>query len=184
MKMQAFRQLNNEDESEGYQLICDTVVWLMNMGIKMWEKPLPRDVYAARQGRKENFGLFVDGQLASIVSLVRGAPACWCSEFEEMGSDVMWICTLTTANPFRGQRIGQSTVEQALAFLAQHNETGAYLDCVPGFLVSFYEALGFEALATRQFLAPGLPSGTVEVVLMHKMICSPEQKKKQPNSQE
>lgn len=183
MITQCFRQLNNDEQGAGYQLICDTVVWLKNMGINMWEKPLPCDVYSARQGRKENFGLFVDGQLASIVSLVRGAPACWRSELEEVGSNVMWICTLTTGNSFRGQHIGQLTVEKALAFLAQRNETGAYLDCVPGFLVSFYEALGFEALATRLFPAPSLPSGTVEVVLMQKIICSPEQKK-QPNRRE
>lgn len=191
-----FRQLNDSEEAAGYQLICDTVVWLKSKGIKLWEKPLPRDIYALRQKLKENFGLFVDGQMASILSIVRGSPECWWADFKQMedctssypsaegsnqrvkrnGSspsspnDVMWLCTLTTANSFRGWHIGRMTIEHALAFLAEQNETAAYLDCTPGFLMSFYEELGFKALIGREFQVPAIPSKTVKVVLMKRII--------------
>lgn len=43
-----FRPLTSAEEPAGYQVICDTVVWLREKEIKLWEKPLPREVYAAR----------------------------------------------------------------------------------------------------------------------------------------
>ena len=59
-----FRQITPSEESAGCQMICDTVDWLRVKGIKLWEKPLPRGVYASRQARGENYGWFVDGGLA------------------------------------------------------------------------------------------------------------------------
>jgi hypothetical protein len=75
--MNVFRQLTPTDEAAGYQTIVETVDWLRAKGIKLWEKQLPRPVYADRQACGENFGLFVDGELAVIVSLVNGVPRYW-----------------------------------------------------------------------------------------------------------
>jgi hypothetical protein len=43
------------EEDAGYRVICDTVDWLRSKDIDLWRKPLPRDVYAARQQRGENY---------------------------------------------------------------------------------------------------------------------------------
>jgi len=77
-----FRPLTDAEEEDGYQIICDTVEWLRSKDIDLWRKPLPREVYAARQQRAENYGLFADGQLAAIVSLVhtRNLPSCRVAE--------------------------------------------------------------------------------------------------------
>ena len=47
----AFRPLTAAEEDAGHQIICETVDWLRTKGIDQWRKPLPREVYAARQKR-------------------------------------------------------------------------------------------------------------------------------------
>jgi hypothetical protein len=42
------RQLQPAEETAGYQIIGETADWLRAKGIKLWERPLPRSVYAAR----------------------------------------------------------------------------------------------------------------------------------------
>lgn len=163
-----FRPLAFAEEPAGYQVICDTVFWLREKGIKLWEKPLPREVYAIRQQRGENFGLFAEGKLAAIVSLVRGAPKYWEAELPE--PQIMWLSTLTTANAFRGQGWGRVTVDRALAFLAERGETAVCLDCKPGWLVEYYRKLGFTAVTQRALQIPHGTADLMQVTLMRKQL--------------
>jgi len=164
-----FRQLTPAEEAAGYQVICDTVDWLRAKGIKLWEKPLPRETYAARQQRGENYGLFVGGELAGVVSLVRGAAQQWTEELPDRR--IMWMSTLTTANAFRGRGLGRQIVEQAIALLTDRGETMLYLDCKPGFLVDFYSKAGFEEVARKTAtIHRGSTCYRAEVVLMRRAL--------------
>jgi GNAT superfamily N-acetyltransferase len=165
----AFRPLTAAEEAAGYQVICDTVDWLRSKGIKLWEKPLPRETYAARQQRGENYGLFVGGELAGIVSLVRGAAQQWAEELPDRR--IMWMSTLTTANAFRGRGLGRQIVEQAISHLAGRGEKMLYLDCKPGFLAEFYSGTGFEEVARKTAtINRGAACYLAEVVLMRRVL--------------
>ena len=162
-----FRQLSAEEEPAGYQVICDTVAWLKRKDIKLWQQPLARSVYAARQQRGENYGLFMRGTLAVIVSLVRGVPEYWAAEAGTR--DAVWLCTLATAENFHGCGAGRVAVEQALAHLAARGEREVWLDCAPGFLDQLYLALGF-ARVCRDVKAIPHAGGVFEAVLMRKTL--------------
>lgn len=179
----AFRRLTTAEEAAGYQIICDAVDWLRTKGIKLWEKPLPRKVYAARQARGENFGLFVGGELAVIVSLVNGVPTYWdgcCRPLLRSGDGAsadsqgrpapanqpIWLCTLATAIKSRGRDLGREAMREALQLLRGR---AVYLDCKPGWLAEFYESLGFVAVRQETLTLEHGPCGPFEAVLMRWM---------------
>jgi RimJ/RimL family protein N-acetyltransferase len=183
-----FRRLTTAEEAAGYQVICDTVDWLRAKGIKLWEKPLPRDAYAARQQRGENFGVFEGGELAVVVSLVNGVPEYWRQEVEgrapsrppgqtnrprqsvalQKAAAPIWLCTLATATKFRGRDLGRQAVREALHLLRGR---AVYLDCKPGWLVEFYESLGFVVLQQKTLTLDHGPRGPFDAVLMRWMAC-------------
>ena len=162
-----FRQLTPAEEAAGYQIICETVDWLRTKGIDQWRRPLPREVYAARQERGENFGLFVDGELAVILSLLNGVPEKYWRN-EVTARDSLWLSTLATANRFRGRGLGRQAVIQA-----SHREPGrnVYLDCKPGWVVQFYESLGFVALYQKRIDYAHQTPSDYEVTLLHWIQC-------------
>lgn len=163
--MTTFRQLSADEEATGYQVIVDIVAWLHAKQIKVWEKPLPRPVYAKRQARGENFGLFVDGELAVIVSLVNGVPEYWRQQAD--ARDPIWLCTLATTKKFRGRNLGRRAVQEALRHLRGRE---VYLDCKPGWLVEFYESLGFVALQQKTMVLDHGPCGPIDAVLMRRQL--------------
>ena len=165
-----FRQLSAEEEPAGYQVICDTVAWLKRKDIKLWQQPLARSVYAARQQRGENYGLFMRGTLAVIVSLVRGVPEYWAAEAGTR--DAVWLCTLATAENFHGcgagvEGLGLDRHVGALVVLDEAPQV--WLDCAPGFLDQLYLALGF-ARVCRDVKAIPHAGGVFEAVLMRKTL--------------
>ena len=163
-----FRRLNTSEAERGYELLCETVAWLRAKGIRLWEAPLPREVYFARQHRGENYGLFRCAELAAIVSL-SSIPAYWADCAAE--ANAPWLCTLATSNAFRGKSCGRRMVEMACEFLGAQGHKAVFLDCKPGFLERFYRDLGFESLQTRHLeLAHASPCAAVEAVLMRKVL--------------
>lgn len=154
-----FRRLHANEEDAGYQVILDTVAWLRTRKIDQWHTPLPRVVYAGRQVRGENFGLFLDGILSAIVSLRADVPDDWTGDISSLNA--RYLSTLATI--FHGRGLGQMTVEYALRWLADQGYTMLYLDCAPGFLEKYYKLLGFTRV--RQQLRK-FSHGASECVLM------------------
>ena len=167
MKDFEFRLLNVSEAKQAYVVLCETVEWLREKNIRLWENPLPPEVYFARQNRDENFGLLADGELAAIVSLT-DVPSYWADCVSK--ADARWLCTLATANRFRGRGLGRRAVEMAGDWLAAQGQSALYLDCKPGFLERFYAGLGFEALEKRELvLNYASPCGAIEAVLMRRI---------------
>ncbi len=163
----AFRPLTSQEEALGYQVLVNNVAWQGKKGIFLWDKPFPRQVYSERQQQGENFGLFVDGSLAAIVSLVHGVPTYW-STFVE-NPKAIWLCTLAVADAFHGKGVGKVTVEKALAFLREGEQTVVWLDCTPGFLERFYVSLGFVPVMQQQIFIPHAGK-CLDCVLLKKLL--------------
>src|SRR5436190_4311581 len=96
-----FRQLSPTELDLGYAVYLSAFEWLNANGIRQWLVPLPRSVYEARQARGENYGLFVDNQLAVIVSLYPGTPPEWADVLTE--SETWWVHTLAIRSDYRGR---------------------------------------------------------------------------------
>ncbi len=155
-----FRQLAPEELDIGYQCLLDTCAWLAAKGIHQWANVLPREVYATRHGRGENYGLFHGESLVGIVSLVRGVPQYW--HYLCPHPQALWMATLAARRS--GQGTGASIVTQVLAKTYSTGQLPMYLDCKPGFLEEFYQGFGLQPLGRRAFQpAPGV---AFEAVLM------------------
>ena len=164
-----FRQLTSEEEEAGYSVICDAVTWMKGKGIDLWEEPLPREVYAKRHGRGENFALFVDGEIAAVMSLVSGIPGYWTEDVEDPKG--IWLCTLATAKAYHGKEMGKAAMRKAEEYLAENGMSELYLDCAPGHLEVFYQGLGYQILKRAKTTMPHAEGGrTFDAVLMRKKL--------------
>jgi GNAT superfamily N-acetyltransferase len=160
-----FRRLAPDDEESGYGVLAATVGWLAEQGIGLWENPLPRDLYCARQQHGRNFGLFDGEALAVIVSLLPDLPAYW--HERASAEPVMWLATLATHPEHMGRGLGAETVEAACRYAANEGVCWMYLDCKPGFLVGYYQKLSFEVVRCE---CVQTPYGTFETVLMRRRL--------------
>jgi len=158
-----FRRLCAVEVDAGYQVILDTIAWLRERGIDQWRTPLPKVVFASRQEREENFGLFVAGMLIAVVSLRGDVPDDWACDIPSRNA--RYLSTLATR--CHGREFGKMTIEHALCWLREYGYTEVYLDCAPGFLEQYYSSLGFSRVwqQLRHF-----SHGASECVLMKKEI--------------
>jgi GNAT superfamily N-acetyltransferase len=163
-----FRPLRPDEQDAGYEVICTTVDQLRRERIRLWERPLLRATYAARQARGENYGLFGAASLQAIASIVTGAPEYWRDLVP--GPRAPWLCTVATADGYRGCGTGRRMIDAAAAFLRDRGDEVVYLDCKPGFLELFWGALGFERIERRRIrISHGYPSGALfDAVLMRR----------------
>jgi GNAT superfamily N-acetyltransferase len=58
-----------------------------------------------------------------------------------------WLSKLATASRFRGRGLGALAVRRVIHFLSEQQVERLYLECVhgKGFLVAFYERIGFRS---------------------------------------
>jgi [ribosomal protein S5]-alanine N-acetyltransferase len=82
--------------------------------------------------------------------------------------DSVWLSTLATANRFRGRGLGRQAVIQAAQRQPGRN---VYLDCKPGWLVQFYESLGFVALCQKRIDSAHQNPSDHEVTLLRWIEC-------------
>ncbi|SRR6266568_8424743 len=161
-----FRRLQASESDLGYSIYLGAFRWLNAKGIRQWLAPLPRSVYDGRQGLGENYGLFMDGHLAVVLSLVCGAPHEWADIVAE--DHTWWLQNLATAEGFRGKRLGEVAVRLAVQHLLRECVREVYLDCVDvrGFLPGFYQNLGFAKVCERNITYPS--ENSYPMVLMQR----------------
>jgi ribosomal protein S18 acetylase RimI-like enzyme len=148
------RQLASSEADSGYAVYLAAFRWLNDQGIRQWLVPQQRDIFDRRQERGENYGLFIGGDLAVVLSLVQSTPAEWADVISER--ETWWLHNLATAQNFRGRRLGEGAVRMACERLVVAGVNVIYLDCVDvaGFLPAFYERLGFEKVTERNIAYP------------------------------
>jgi len=162
------RELTTDEVDSGYDVYLKTFDWLNKKGFRQWLVPLPRVVYEHRQARGQNFGLFNDDTLAVILSLVRERPSHWKEKLGE--EELWWLSTLATLPNFRGKKLGEKAVTEALSMLHIKGVDEVYLDCVDedDFLPSYYQKFGFRVLARKNIT---YPSGHAFPMVLMKVSC-------------
>ncbi len=159
-----FRNIRDDELDASHQIIIDATEWLLSKGIRQWTCVLPRGVWDERQKKGQNFGLFADGDLAVIMSLIDNVHPKWTDELGEVSQ--LWLYTLATAAEFRGNGLGNRAVGEAETHLQKLGVDALVLDCIAsGFLPGFYESLGYELLARKDIT---YPLGTFDCALMRK----------------
>lgn len=162
-----FRQLTSDETDAGHAIIKDAFEWLKAKKIRQWLVEFPRLAYSERQMQGSNFGLFCNGELAVILSLIDSRPECWMSDLPN--KNVWWLCTMAAARQFRGRRLGEQAVLEASTFLQNKMVDCLYLDCVNGgFLPQFYKKIGFAEVTRKDITYPS--GNTFEMVLMRKKL--------------
>ena len=164
MTQTEFRRLSADELDLGYAVYLSAVEWLKAQGIRQWVTPLSRSIYAARHERGENYGLFVEGQLGVIISLGPGTPAEWAEVLPE--SKTWWVHTLATRSDYHGQGFGALTLQHSLAYLKDQGLSEIYLDCLAGFLPTYYTRQGFRQLSAQDYTYSS--GNTFSIVLMKK----------------
>lgn len=167
MPLYSFRRLSATEFDAAYDILTEVAEWLLKKGVRQWAAPLPREVYEQRHTQGENYGLFVDRELAAVVSLLSERPEYWRNEMPE--SNFKWLSTLASARKFSGHKLGELVISEAEHFLAQEGLANIYLDCVynDGTLPRFYSSLGYKEIARKDL---AFAWGTYDSVLMRKRL--------------
>jgi hypothetical protein len=159
-----FSKLANSHFDAAYSLICARTEWLHSKNIKMWTDPIPWETYKTKQQNGENFGLFCDGELKAVLSLVKGHYKEW---KPELGTgQLLWLSTLASDVKSAGKGYGKLAVQKALEYIKDHLGEDLYLDCVKGngFLPGFYKRLEFKKVTGKVINWP--KCGITDMVLM------------------
>src|SRR5664279_4064553 len=106
-----FRRLESSDLDAALAILVEVTQWLQTKGVRQWIQPIPREIYEKRVAQGENYGLFVDKELAAVVSLMNYRPEYWSEQLPEAG--YRWMATLASARKFKGQRLGELTISDA-----------------------------------------------------------------------
>src|SRR5262245_9501610 len=70
-----FRRSRLDEFDSAYTIVCEAVAWLQQKGYEHWL--IPSDIYRERQRTGENYGLFVNGELAAVMTLCLYEPGGW-----------------------------------------------------------------------------------------------------------
>lgn len=162
-----FRRLHDDELEIGYFIIVEMTEWLLNRGIRQWLQPFPPELYVERQDKGENYGLFVDDELAAVVSLIDTRPEYWAEHLPK--TRFKWLATLASARKFKGHKLGELTMSESEQFLASEGLPAIYLDCIygRGVLPQFYTSLGYYQVARKDV---AFPNGSFDSVLMCKRL--------------
>ena len=74
MRAAVFRRLRRGEFEDGYSIICEVTDWLLSKGSDQWLHPILKQVHAERQEQGFNYGLWLNGVLAAVVSLTNERP--------------------------------------------------------------------------------------------------------------
>lgn len=163
-----FRRLKDHELEEAYSLHCRLVEQMLSKGIRQWLRPMAKKKFEERQERGENYGLFSEGIMKVLLSLVRRRDY---HEWDDLFPDkeTIWLNTVSVNPENKEKGLGKVAVEKAMEFLERQGEKNLYLDCVinDGFLVRYYKTLGFD-LETEKRVT--YRSGTFDMALMKKRL--------------
>jgi GNAT superfamily N-acetyltransferase len=158
-----FRPLQPEEFDQAHGVLVSAAGWLMSKGIRQWTTAYPKELYRAHQEKGWNYGLFIDGDLAVIVTLAYEPTNTWT---QCIGTEpAWWMSKLATAPKYHGRGLGARAVREACRLLSSKGAQRLYLDCVhgSGVLVSFYEQAGFSGTDRRPLQ---FSTGEFDMVLM------------------
>lgn len=164
-----FRKIYNGELSIAYNLHCNLVERMLQKGIRQWLQPIDIQKLIDRQTKGENFGLFdKENEMKVFLSLTKRSDYHEWKSFLTLSSSI-WLNTVSVNTNNIEKGLGKIAIQYALKYLKENSVKELYLDCVinDGFLVNYYEGLGFTKIA--ETLA-SYRSGHFLVALMKKEI--------------
>ncbi len=148
--MRTFAQLTEPHFGTAYGIVVAATNWLNANGIRQWDQPLPEVTYRERHAAGLNYGLFVDDQLTTVLTLKGEVPGYWAA-VREFRPPFAWLSTLAVDRAHAGKGLANAALAAAEHHLASEGVQSIYLDCVDGFLPGFYAAAGYTLLERREW---------------------------------
>jgi GNAT superfamily N-acetyltransferase len=163
MERPYLRQLRPDELDVAYRILVSASEWLTSKGIRQWTTAYPKQLYWSCHANGWNHGLICDGQLAVILTLSPETPAEWTDSVGTAAA--WWLSKLATAPRYRGRGVGALALREVIEYLSAQGAERLCLDCVygNGFLVDFYQRLGFKTIDRRDV---SFPTGLFDMVLM------------------
>ena len=145
--------VSDDQVEEAFGILGEIGRWLAANGRNQRISSTPFESYLRWQHERVNYCIHCNGQLAGIYSL----PQEPLSDWPEYARDepVRWLRALATHPDFRGRGVGEYAISQAL----EHVDEPVYLDCVSGFLPTYYSRSGFRTIGRKMI-------GDFDVTLM------------------
>lgn len=161
-----FRPVSPAEVPATHALYLEVADWLKGRGVRQWLHRLSLEEFAERQERGELFGGFSAGRLASTVCLAFENDDDW---QQHIGPEKRWwLKTLAVVRAGGGRGVGEWTVRAAETHLAGAGAKELHLECVDGFLPTYYERLGYEVLRRATITYPS--GNTFAVAVMRKSL--------------
>jgi GNAT superfamily N-acetyltransferase len=155
-KMIDLLRLKDQDINKAYDIICWRFNYLQSKGIEQYIQPYPPfDVYKVRQIKGQNFGLYINGNLSALVTLVHSFPEEW-SEIKP-DNKYLWISSLFSSKEIRGQNISKILMDKVEDYAKSLSIDTLILDCYINeteFLVKYYQKLGFTEKLRKEIMYP------------------------------
>ena len=139
------------EQDAAYAVIVERTDWLRSIGSTQWLRPLPLEIFNARQDRRENFGYFRHGVPAGAAALARGYRPHYLEKGKGLGRRIL--------------ELSEKTVLEAGVGLI-------CLDCnAASPLPAFYEAAGYGERGRFEMESQGR---VLRVALYEKRLAKPE----------
>lgn len=153
MNQLVVQQVCDDDLDSAFSVLTRVADWLEQMGRRQRISNTTWQTYQSWQRCGVNFAVLDANEIAGIFSLPREKMIVW--PMLGITQPVVWLRALATDPSFRGQGIGEFAIQSAVE-LNPHDEP-LYLDCVSGFLPTYYRRHGFKTIAQQTRSYPNDP---------------------------
>ena len=134
-----------EDPAVAFRVLERTAQWLEETGKKQRIAATTFQTYLNWQADNANFQVKFAERIVGVFSL----PTEPLKDWPEISVDgpVLWLRALATDPEFRRQNVGSEAIQYAIKVAKQRP---LFLDCVSGFLPSYYSQQGFKLLRQKE----------------------------------
>ncbi len=148
----------DDSVEQAFSVLTETARWLIAEGRRQRIGNTSFETYQAWQKSSANYVVLKSNEIAGIFSLPVEDFVDW-PAYQHIDASI-WLRALATHPDFRNQQIGEFAIRSALELAG--GET-VYLDCVSGFLPSYYGKQGFEVIDQQ---VKEFSDGTYDITLM------------------
>lgn len=149
-----FRELQENNIENAYNIIEEQYQNLKNKGIKQYPFPFPtKENFIILQKENLNYGLFQDKVLLGIVSLTKNKKN---TGWNINDTNYIWISSLYVNPKYRNNKIGFVIIDHVIKMMSALNINRFYLDCNKdsNFLEKYYGNYGFKNIDEKFFDFP------------------------------
>lgn len=151
MSLRVRKVIEHETEST-FRVLKRVAAWLEEQGRRQRIAKTQFTTYRMWQKKGVNYVVLDEDQIAGVFSLPCEPPREWSAM--NIKNPVIWLRSLATDPAHRGKGVGAFAVNYAIESVSP---APLYLDCVSGFLPTYYTSLGFKIVASQVHTYPDEP---------------------------